>query len=60
VVEVFDQLADTCLHLPVCVCELTYFYENRLGCVPVSEIDWAWFRYIMHPRIPASTLPPTA
>jgi exopolysaccharide biosynthesis polyprenyl glycosylphosphotransferase len=49
-VDVFDRLADSCLHLPVRVCELTQFYEDTFGHVPVSEIDSAWFRYIMHPR----------
>jgi exopolysaccharide biosynthesis polyprenyl glycosylphosphotransferase len=49
-IEVFDQLAETCLELPVYVCELTQFYEDTFGHVPVTEIDSAWFRYIMHPR----------
>jgi exopolysaccharide biosynthesis polyprenyl glycosylphosphotransferase len=49
-IEVFDQLAETCLELPVHVCELTQFYEDTFGHVPVTEIDSAWFRYIMHPR----------
>jgi exopolysaccharide biosynthesis polyprenyl glycosylphosphotransferase len=48
--DVFDRLAETCLDLPVRVCELTQFYEDVLGRVPVSEIGSAWFRYIMHPR----------
>ena len=48
--EVFDQLADTCLDLPVRVCELSQFYEDSLGHVSVTEINSAWFRYIMHPR----------
>ena len=49
-IEVFDELAETCLDLPVRVCELTQFYEDALGHVPVTEINSAWFRYIMHPR----------
>jgi len=48
--EVFDELAETCLDLPVRVCELSQFYEDALGHVPVTEINSAWFRYIMHPR----------
>lgn len=48
--DVFDRLADTCLDLPVRVCELSQFYEDALGHVPVTEIGSAWFRYIMHPR----------
>jgi len=49
-IEVFDQLADMCLDLPLRVCELTQFYEDVLGHVPVTEIESTWFRYIMHPR----------
>jgi exopolysaccharide biosynthesis polyprenyl glycosylphosphotransferase len=49
-IEVFDRLAETCLEMPVRVCELTQFYEDRFGHVPATEIDSAWFRYIMHPR----------
>jgi exopolysaccharide biosynthesis polyprenyl glycosylphosphotransferase len=52
-IEVFDRLAETCLEMPVRVCELTQFYEDRFGHVPVTEIDSAWFRYIMHPRFRA-------
>jgi exopolysaccharide biosynthesis polyprenyl glycosylphosphotransferase len=48
--RVFDQLAETCLDLPVRACELTQFYEDALGHVPVRDIDSAWFRYMMHPR----------
>ena len=47
---VFDRLADSGLYLPVRVCELTQFYEDTFGHVPVTEIDSAWFAYIMHPR----------
>lgn len=46
----FDQLIDACLNLPVRVCELSQYYEDVLGHVPMPEIGSAWFRYIMHPR----------
>jgi exopolysaccharide biosynthesis polyprenyl glycosylphosphotransferase len=49
-IDVYDQLAETCLGLPVRVCELAQFYEDALGRVDVGEIGSAWFRYIMHPR----------
>jgi exopolysaccharide biosynthesis polyprenyl glycosylphosphotransferase len=49
-IEVFDGIADTCLDLPVRVCELSQFYEDALGHVPVTAIGSTWFRYIMHPR----------
>jgi exopolysaccharide biosynthesis polyprenyl glycosylphosphotransferase len=48
--DVYDQLAETCLGLPVRVCELAQFYEDALGRVDVGQIGSAWFRYIMHPR----------
>jgi exopolysaccharide biosynthesis polyprenyl glycosylphosphotransferase len=48
--DVFEQVADRCLHLDVVACELTQFYEDTFGHVPVTEIDSAWFRCIMHPR----------
>jgi exopolysaccharide biosynthesis polyprenyl glycosylphosphotransferase len=48
--DVYDQLAETCLGLPVRVCELAQFYEDALGRVEVGEMGSAWFRYIMHPR----------
>jgi exopolysaccharide biosynthesis polyprenyl glycosylphosphotransferase len=46
----FEQLVDTCVGMPVRVCELSQFYEEVLGHVAVREISSAWFRYIMHPR----------
>jgi exopolysaccharide biosynthesis polyprenyl glycosylphosphotransferase len=48
--RVFDEVASTCLHLPVRLVELTWFYEDVFGHVPVAEINAAWFQYIMHPR----------
>ena len=29
--------------------ELSWFYEEIFGHVPVAEINAAWFQYIMHP-----------
>lgn len=48
--RVFDEVARTCLHLPVRLVELTGLYEDVFGHVPVAEINAAWFQYIMHPR----------
>jgi exopolysaccharide biosynthesis polyprenyl glycosylphosphotransferase len=48
--RVFDRLADSCLRLSVRVCGLTGFYEDLFGRVPVSEMNAAWFQYLMHPR----------
>jgi exopolysaccharide biosynthesis polyprenyl glycosylphosphotransferase len=47
---VFEELSTTCLHLPVRLWELSSFYEEIFGHVPVAEINAAWFQYIMHPK----------
>jgi exopolysaccharide biosynthesis polyprenyl glycosylphosphotransferase len=48
--RVFEELSTTCLHLPVRLWELSSFYEDIFGHVPVAEINAAWFQYIMHPK----------
>jgi exopolysaccharide biosynthesis polyprenyl glycosylphosphotransferase len=48
--RVFEELSTTCLHLPVRLQELSSFYEEIFGHVPVAEINAAWFQYIMHPK----------
>src|SRR4051812_12645923 len=48
--EVFNEIAAACLHLPVRLHELSGFYEDVFGHVPVAEINASWFQYIMHPR----------
>jgi exopolysaccharide biosynthesis polyprenyl glycosylphosphotransferase len=48
--RVFEELSTTCLHLPVRLWELSSFYEEVFGHVPVAEINAAWFQYIMHPK----------
>jgi exopolysaccharide biosynthesis polyprenyl glycosylphosphotransferase len=47
---VFEEVARSCLHLPVRLRELSSFYEDAFGHVPVAEINAAWFQYILHPR----------
>jgi exopolysaccharide biosynthesis polyprenyl glycosylphosphotransferase len=47
---VFDEIARSCLNLPVRLHELSGFYEQAFGHVPVGDINAAWFQYIMHPR----------
>ena len=46
---VFEEISHSCLHLPMRLQELTGFYEDVFGHVPVGEINAAWFQYIMHP-----------
>jgi exopolysaccharide biosynthesis polyprenyl glycosylphosphotransferase len=48
--QVFEEISTTCLHLPVRLWELSSFYEEIFGHVPVAEINAAWFQYIMHPK----------
>ena len=48
--SVFKEVADTCLDLPVRLWELSSFYEDVFGHVPVAEINPSWFQYIMHPK----------
>jgi exopolysaccharide biosynthesis polyprenyl glycosylphosphotransferase len=52
---VFDEIAASCLHLPVRFCELSSFHEDLFGHVTVTEINTAWFQYIMHPRYAGGT-----
>ncbi len=47
---VFDQVSRSVLHLPVRLWELSGFYEDVFGHVPVAEINSAWFQYIVHPK----------
>jgi exopolysaccharide biosynthesis polyprenyl glycosylphosphotransferase len=52
---VFDELVSAREPSSVRVCDLTAFYEDLFGHIPVSEINSTWFQYIMHPRFRATT-----
>lgn len=52
---VFNEIARSCLDLPVRFCELSSFHEDLFGHVPVTEINTAWFQYIVHPRYDGAT-----
>lgn len=54
---VFNEIAHSCLHLPVRLWELAGFYEDVFGHVPVAEINASWFQYIMHPRYRSGAAP---
>jgi exopolysaccharide biosynthesis polyprenyl glycosylphosphotransferase len=47
---VFEELAESCLNLPVRLVDLNSFCERVFGHVPVRSINGAWFQYLMHPR----------
>jgi exopolysaccharide biosynthesis polyprenyl glycosylphosphotransferase len=51
--DVFDEVAHSCMHLPVRLRELSGFYEETFGHVPVGEINASWFGYLMHPAYEA-------
>jgi exopolysaccharide biosynthesis polyprenyl glycosylphosphotransferase len=52
---VFEELVRSREEVAVRVCDLTAFYEDLFGHIPVSEINATWFQYIMHPRFRATT-----
>jgi exopolysaccharide biosynthesis polyprenyl glycosylphosphotransferase len=49
-VDVCGEVTRRCLDLPVRLIDANELYEELLGHVPLSNIDSAWFSYIMHPR----------
>ena len=53
--EVFERTANACLDLPVRMIEVSAFYEEVLGHVPIGQINAAWFQCIMHPRYSPSS-----
>jgi lipopolysaccharide/colanic/teichoic acid biosynthesis glycosyltransferase len=48
--EVFEQVADACLDLPVSMIEAGQLYEELFGHVPLGTTTSAWFQYLLHPR----------
>ena len=48
--DVFDELVRLTDVVVVRVCELSAFYEDALGHIPVAEINSTWFQYVMHPK----------
>ncbi len=49
-IDIFRALSDSCLGSSARVLELTAFYENTLGHVPIGAINDAWFQCVMHPN----------
>lgn len=48
--EIFEQVASSCLDLPVRMIEANQLYEDMLGHVPLGQSNAAWFQYLLHPR----------
>lgn len=46
----FDELVRLTDIVELRVCELSAFYEDAFGHIPVAEINSAWFQYVMHPK----------
>jgi lipopolysaccharide/colanic/teichoic acid biosynthesis glycosyltransferase len=54
---VFAELAESCLHLPVRLVELSVMFEEAFGHVPTAEINAAWFQCLADPRARVSIGP---
>ena len=48
--DVFDELVRLTDTVGIRVCELSAFYEDAFGHIPVAEINSTWFQYVMHPK----------
>jgi exopolysaccharide biosynthesis polyprenyl glycosylphosphotransferase len=48
--DVVTAMMSACEGDPVRLYNLSGFYEDVFGRVPVSEIDSGWFQYVLHPR----------
>jgi exopolysaccharide biosynthesis polyprenyl glycosylphosphotransferase len=48
--EVVGAVFESCEGDPVRLCDLSAFYEEVFGRVPVTDIDRAWCQYVLHPR----------
>jgi UDP-glucose 4-epimerase len=48
--QVVDAVMRACEGDPVRVCDLSAFYEEVFGHVPITEVDGSWLQYVLHPR----------
>jgi exopolysaccharide biosynthesis polyprenyl glycosylphosphotransferase len=55
--DVFGEVTETCLGLPVRLVELSCLFEEVFGHVPTAEINASWFQCLAEPRARASTAP---
>jgi lipopolysaccharide/colanic/teichoic acid biosynthesis glycosyltransferase/nucleotide-binding universal stress UspA family protein len=53
--EVFGEVTETCLGLPVRLVELTSLFEEVFGHVPTAEINASWFQCLADPLSRASS-----
>ena len=50
--EVFGEVTENCLGLPVRLVELSALFEEVFGHVPTAEINASWFQCLADPHIP--------
>ena len=55
--DVFTEVTDSCLGLPVRLVELSSLFEEVFGHVPVGEINAAWFQCLADPHARAAAAP---
>ena len=55
--EVFGEVTETCLGLPVRLVELSSLFEEVFGHVPTAEIDASWFQCLADPQSRTSASP---
>ena len=49
-IPVFEEIMQSCPDLPVRLRELSSFYEEVFCHVAATEINAAWFQYVIHPK----------
>ena len=55
--EVFGEVTETCLGLPVRLVELSALFEEVFGHVPTAEINASWFQCLADPHTRSSSSP---
>jgi lipopolysaccharide/colanic/teichoic acid biosynthesis glycosyltransferase len=55
--DVFTEVTDSCLGLPVRLVELSSLFEEVFGHVPVGEINASWFQCLADPHARAAAAP---
>jgi UDP-glucose 4-epimerase len=48
--RVVDAVMVACEGDPVRVCDLSAFYQEMFGQVPIAEVDRTWLQCVLHPR----------
>jgi hypothetical protein len=51
--DVFNEVVEHCVDLPVRMVQASHLFEEMHGRVPIDAINSEWFAYIMHPNFAA-------